>query len=373
VVDVTRVSIPQKEAKMTQKTIRGIIRRKVSQWLAHIDDEELRKKLQDQVVVTGGCIVSLLLGEPVGDYDVYIKDRDVLTDLMRYYLRRFMEKPPPRFARSGAFGVKLRTDGDYPRIYVKSAGAVGEKPEETTDEGEETPAEDEGVYEYFEARPADDNETVEDYVSDTTAALRTEVLDSLQDPGYPNSNNAELVELVTDIANDETAPKETGPGAKEKNLYRPVFLSGNAITLSDKIQITTRFFGDVEDIHVNFDFVHCKCWYDHGENKLHLPQESLVSILTKELRYVGSLYPICSVIRTRKFIKRGWTCNAGQYIKMVDQVNQLDLDDINVWEDQLIGVDTAYFHELIAILREKAAKGAKIDHSYVIQMIDEMF
>jgi hypothetical protein len=56
-----------------------------------------------------------------------------------------------------------------------------------------------------------------------------------------------------------------------------------------------------------------------------LRAEALESILTKELRYVGSRYPLCSVIRTRKFLARGWTINAGQYVKMCFQISQLDL------------------------------------------------
>jgi len=341
---------------MTEKTVRGIIRRKIMDWLKHIDDEELRDEVAANVLVTGGCIPSLLMGAPVGDYDVYMKDREVLTKLCRYYLAKFKENPPKKYYGGTVY---LMTKGSYPKIVIQSAGVAGETPTE-------------GDYEYFECRAADDNEAVQDYTSQVTASIRAEIQEA-EDLGYPNSDNPDYVELVQEVAAEETPPKDTGPGAKEKNRFRPVFLSGNAITLSDKIQITTRFFGEAEAVHANFDYVHCTCWYDHAANKLEMPPAALVSILTRELRYVGSLYPICSIIRLRKFFKRGWTCNAGQIIKMVDQVNQLDLDDIEVWEDQLIGVDTAYFQEIIRILRDDKAKGVTIDHSYVINLIDEMF
>ena len=48
-------------------------------------------------------------------------------------------------------------------------------------------------------------------------------------------------------------------------------------------------------------------------------------LLARQLVYQGSKYPICSMIRTRKFLQRGWHINAGQYLKMAFQVSELDL------------------------------------------------
>ena len=43
---------------------------------------------------------------------------------------------------------------------------------------------------------------------------------------------------------------------EEKPKYRPVFLSSNAITLSNEIQIVVRFYGNAEEIHSTYDFIH---------------------------------------------------------------------------------------------------------------------
>jgi hypothetical protein len=43
----------------------------------------------------------------------------------------------------------------------------------------------------------------------------------------------------------------------------------------------------------------------------------------------------------KKFIQRGWTVN-GRNLKMLFQVSELDLKNIEVLEEQ-IGVDVAYF------------------------------
>jgi hypothetical protein len=93
--------------------------------------------------------------------------------------------------------------------------------------------------------------------------------------------------------------------------------------------------------------------------------------MTKELRYVGSKYPVCSIIRLRKFIQRQWTVNAGQILKMIMQVNELDLQDFNVLRDQLTGVDCAYFCELLGKVKEKDPD--KINTAYLVEIIDRMF
>jgi hypothetical protein len=148
-------------------------------------------------------------------------------------------------------------------------------------------------------------------------------------------------------------------------------MSTNAITLSHRVQIILRFYGEPDAIHENYDFVHCTNYWSSWDNELILRQPVLESLLARELRYVGSKYPICSLIRIRKFIKRNWTINAGQVLKMAFQVSELDLNDINVLEDQLTGVDVAYFAQLIEKIREKDPE--KVNAAYLIEIIDRMF
>lgn len=176
----------------------------------------------------------------------------------------------------------------------------------------------------------------------------------------------------TEVLNVLEEEKATDVG---KPKYRPRYFSTNAISLSDKIQIVIRFWGSVETIHENYDFVHCTCSYDYKEDKVNTPNDALISIINKELVYKGSKYPLCSIIRTRKFISRGWTINAGQYVKMALQLNELDLKDINVFKDQLCGVDSAYFNILIESLIQHKEKHPEfqIDSTYVIKLIDRIF
>jgi hypothetical protein len=141
------------------------------------------------------------------------------------------------------------------------------------------------------------------------------------------------------------------------------------------VQLIIRFYGDAEQIHKNYDFVHCTNYWESKSKTLVLHPEAIESILTKELKYQGSLYPICSVIRTRKFIQRGWYINAGQFLKMSFQISRLDLTDINILREQLTGVDALYFSKIIAICSEKMSKEnlTSISTDYVCEVIDRLF
>lgn len=171
----------------------------------------------------------------------------------------------------------------------------------------------------------------------------------------------------------------------EKSNYvyfegKKILITNNAVTIFGKkdeptIQLVTRFVGSPDAIHTNYDFEHTKCYYDPEEDYLHLPQKSLESIITKELKYTGSKYPLASIIRTRKFINRGWSINAGQYLKMAIQLNDLDLRARDTLRDQLVGVDMTYF---LAIIHEidkkiKEDENFKLNTDWVMNLIDEKF
>ncbi len=312
---------------MKAKTIKKIIKAKVDDWLTSIEDERVRELASKNTVVTGGCIASMLLKEQVNDFDLYFTNKETTAAVAEYYVARFSSKnkagiPVP---------ISVDQEGDRVRIVVKSAGVASK-------EGTATP------YEYFESRPDDDAGR---YVGEV-----------LGDAGDIEEAMEETTEAA--LAVDDGKPK-----------YRPVFLSTNAITLSHKVQIVLRFYGSADTIHENYDYVHCTNYWTSKDDELVLRQSALESLLAKELRYVGSKYPICSVIRLRKFLKRGWSVNAGQILKMMLQISELDLKDHAVLQDQLTGVDAAYFVQLVSKVKEKDPE--KVNSAYLVEIIDRMF
>lgn len=313
---------------MKTKTIRQALQKKFEDWQKSITDEQLREKVGKGTIITGGAIASMLLREEVSDYDIYFRDKDTAVAVAQYYVAQFK----PRLKSGIECPIYVESETDRVRVVIKSAGIVSEK-------GTEKP------YEYFEGAP---DERAEGYVSDV-----------MTDMGNIEDQYQETEKKALDT---------TEEGAKK---YRPVFMSTNAITLSNKVQLVLRFYGEPDVIHENYDFVHCTNYWSSWDNKLTLRPAALEALLTKELRYVGSKYPICSIIRLRKFIARQWTVNAGQILKMIMQVNELDLKNPDVLQEQLTGVDSAYFCQLMEKLKEHDPD--KVDAAYLCEIIDRIF
>lgn len=309
---------------MKAKTIKQVLRAKINDWAATIEDEALRKQVLNDTIVTGGAIASMLLREPVNDYDVYFRTHATTLAVAQYYIARFR----PQKKRGIACNISVQDEAGRIKIVIESAGIASA-------EGTEK------AYEYFESRPEGE---ATNYVG--------EIMD---DPG----------EI------EETYQDEEEKAQKTKCEYKPVFASTNAITLGDKIQVVLRFYGEPDAIHENYDFVHCTNYWTSHDNKLVLRPAALEALLARELRYIGSKYPVCSIIRLRKFIQRKWTVNAGQILKMVMQINEFDLTDINVLQDQLTGVDCAYFAEVMRKLKDKDS--TKVNAAYLVEIIDRMF
>jgi len=298
-----------------RKTIIKIIDAKIKHWLSKIDNEELREEIDNSFILTGGSIASMLLGEQVNDFDIYFDDIEVAKKVATYYVDKYKKKNNS----SQISKVEVREVHNGVKIFIKSAGVLGEDVETES-------------YQYFESTPT---EQIDESVS---------------------------VFLGNEFTKDVT---------KHEGKFVPLYISSNAITLSDDIQIILRFVGNAETIHANFDYLHATNYYSR-KTGLILHPEALESILAKELKYVGSLYPIASIFRLRKFIGRNWTINVGEILKISWDISKLDLTDYAVLEEQLTGVDTAFFQELIQILKENS-NVRPVDRSYLVELISRIF
>ena len=306
------------------KTINSIMTKKMNDWLSTIEDTSLRNDMKADLVVTGGSIASMLTGEEVKDYDVYFRSKETLLRVVHHYVKQFEKN---RVVHKDSVQVSMNVETlmdshgeERVRIVVRSSGLAA-------DEGDSS-------YQYFESR------------EDGAAG---EYLDS------------------TNFAEGEV-DEEVRPS---KPPYAPVYLSSNAITLKNEVQIIVRFFGDPEEIHKNFDFVHCTNYWTYKMGCV-VNQEALLSLMSKTLVYRGSRYPVCSLFRVKKFVQRGFHINAGQILKMAMQISDLDLNNFDILEEQLTGVDVAFFQEVLNKLSDKSGKGT-VDTAYLMELINRMF
>lgn len=282
---------------MKIKTINKLLCAKFNAWANSIQDDSLRKLVMENTIITGGSIVSLLLGEDVNDFDLYFRNYDTCLKVAQYYAKQFPDVTIEELDADGVYGA----DSKREKVRISIRASLN-----TVYQGEEE-------------------------------------------------------------ASDESPATADG---KEPE-FKPVYMSSNAITLSDKVQIVCRFYGEPEDIHKNYDFIHCTCYWSSWDSKLVTPERALTAMMTRELIYCGSKYPLCSLIRIRKFIARKWTISAGQMLKMVLQLNELDLTNVAILQDQLVGVDSAYFAVLLEAIKDSEPE--KLNAAYISEIIDRIF
>ncbi len=299
---------------MNRKAIKGVLRRKLQDWISSIEDPAVKAAIEKDAFVTGGAIASFLLGEKVNDYDIYFRTRETTRLVACYYVGKWKGFHPI----------------DEREIVVNT----------------------------------EKDDRISIMVSSDGAATENGIQDDILEPAE-NQFNTPTQDERQEERDTEELPK-----------YRPVFLSSNAITLSNSIQLITRFYGEPDEIHANYDFVHCTNYWLYREGHLELRPAALESLLTKQLRYVGSKYPLCSLMRIRKFISRDWFINAGDMLKAIWQVHELDLSDLEVLKEQLTGVDTYYFSVMINALRKKEdhfKEHPEQVQPYVFELIDRLF
>jgi len=300
---------------MQTKTIRKILKEKIDTWLASIDDEKVKELIRENAIVTGGSIVSMLLQEKVNDYDIYFKSKEATKAVAEYYVKKV--KPSGEEKNHGSRVL----DGAIDRIENEYENVSGDQ-------------------------------------TQVTIALK-------------NLDEKRIKIFIPNKGFYKADAKETDAAGK----FEVAFISSNAITLTDEIQIVVRFHGTPEEIHSNYDFIHATNYFDYKENKLFTNKEALESIITKQLKYSGSLYPVTSVIRAKKFIKRGWNISASEYLKMCFQISLLDLSNAETLEEQLMGVDVAHFNIIIEALKRMKEKDPNFSPTFewLADMIEKIF
>ena len=266
---------------MNSKNMKKHLNNKMKDWWDSITDEQVRKLIKNNTIVTGGAMVSLLTGEKVDDYDVYLRTKEACVAIAKYYMEQWNKTHPTEKQ------VQLRVEDD-----------------------------------------------------------KTEQKKVIDNPDLPFSDE-----------NSKTIPVKI-PGRVK------LFIRSEGVVGENK-----------EKNRKWKNNAHCTCSWTSWDNEVQLPVKALECIINKEMYYIGSRYPLCSIIRTRKYLERGYHINAGQYVKMAFQLNELNLHDIETLEDQLTGVDSGYFMMMIEALRKKADENgeAQVDKSYVFELINRMF
>lgn len=136
----------------------------------------------------------------------------------------------------------------------------------------------------------------------------------------------------------------------------------------DRYQLICASFGQPEEVIKRFDYTMCMGAYDPRKRDFILDPLFLKHCSQRRLIFnVNSEFPICSLWRAVKFIKRGWKLPGTEAIKLSLKINNIQLTNLSVLKRQLMGIDTIFLKELTDDL---AAKGeTKYDFLEAIDMI----
>lgn len=343
---------------MKEKQIKRVLEAKFQDWVDSIEDLGVAKIVTDEAIITGGAIASLMMNEKPNDYDVYFKTKKAAREVAEYYCHRFNERNGAITTGVGQNTRAVVIDGDDIRtegttIYVDDPNLVDVLGRSVFEVGSSDADGFSGMTRTIAGIPP--------------GRLKVYIQSDGVAGDIPEGDEGIDIAQVLDDAEGLTQEEKYGP-------YEPVFLSTNAISLTGGIQIVIRFYGEISDIHENYDFDHTKGGWDPKRDELIIEKPVYEAVLNKTLIYSGSKYPLCSLFRLRKFIGRGWKINAGQMLRIGFQISDLNLSDIDTLEDQLIGVDSFYFSRLVHILRKKQESGELNDpKGYAMTLIERIF
>lgn len=318
----------------TEKAIKAICRNKIDdlcKWIAK-KDKELADDFKKHCFVSGGAITSLLQGEQPNDFDIYVDNIETLYNICCFYTNQWNENH------------KTQKEFNVVKHII-------------TDKEELLNGYNQDLNVIYDIR-----ESVEVQVRSEGIAKDEDIEDQDEIENLPLPSK----ELVEDI---DTIKEEH----KEKYIIKCI--TSNALSLSDDVQIICRFCGNPEEIFKNYDFIHTMQAYYRVNDKLLLNTKSLVSIMSKRLEYQGSLFPICSLFRLRKFLSRGWSISSMEILKIAYQISKLDLNDINVLRDSLVGCDYYYMLSFIEALHEWRENNpdTEFNSEYMFKLIEEFF
>ena len=340
---------------MNEKRIRNHLTKHFIEWVNSITDPVVKDVAMNNTFITGGAIASLLNNEQPNDYDIYCKDKATTKLIAQYYVDEFNR-------RNESTGGTINKIGYHTQAFVLD-GATREDDIRSSPEG----------WDWNSAMLQLNEDQIKIIIRSDGVKAASGDEDSLN-----TMDDKDIIDVIDEADEIPESELENATSKKDRVSYRVLYLSPNAITLSDKIQIVIRFYGEPAEIHSNYDFIHCTNYWTYSEYKdprsLVINKDAMVSLHNKQLKYVGSKYPLSTLIRLRKFYKREWTISAGQIVKIAYQLSEFDLTDPVVLEDQLVGIDTAYFLQLISSLQsDMESEDFEFSNDYFFSLIDKIF
>ena len=162
----------------------------------------------------------------------------------------------------------------------------------------------------------------------------------------------------------------------QDNVYIkvPVIETNNAVSycINDcRVQLIKKLFGTPEEVINQFDFTVCMGAYIPQERKIILDESFLYHLSQRILCFnTNAKYPIASLWRAKKYIKKDFVFPAIEAIKLSLTINNLNIKTYKDLKEQLEGIDTLFLKDLTDALLKNADK--EFNFREAIQYMDEI-
>lgn len=189
-----------------------------------------------------------------------------------------------------------------------------------------------------------------------------------------NNEKVQSVEELIDEFNENC--KRFKPSNRNHKVV-PTYLSKNALTLNNGIQLVFRFIGEPKEVFSTFDYEHCKVYWRPNPIGLLLGTvtyegRSQESIAKNELIYTGNTRFVLSAIsRLNKFIKRGWGISPSSLLSLAVTSSKVNWSNKQELEEELLGIYGIENNILKQIL-ELCSVENKVDLDKVVQILGEV-
>jgi hypothetical protein len=164
---------------------------------------------------------------------------------------------------------------------------------------------------------------------------------------------------------------------KERDNNRISYVSKNAITLKNGLQIIFRFIGEPKEVFTTFDYEHCKIYWRPSPlgfslGKVHFEGKSLESITKNELIYTNnSRFVLSALSRLNKFVKRGWGITTSSLLALAVSAGKIDWSDSKILEEELLGI-YGIDNKTLSLILKSCTTESVVDLDKIIEILGEV-
>ena len=121
----------------------------------------------------------------------------------------------------------------------------------------------------------------------------------------------------------------------------------------------------------NFDFTVCMAAYDYFTGDFYMNSLFLEHLAARSMVYnIQGKYPLASLFRLRKYLKKGYTISGTEIIKLGLRINNLKMNNYRDLKEQLQGIDTAFLQELTDALMTPEYADKEYDFQHFMEMLN---